>query len=318
VAVVMPAFNARRTLLEAVHSVLGQSWRELQLVVCDDASTDGTADLLAGIDDPRLTVLRNPENLGQGRSRDRAILSSMAPWIAVIDADDRWEPRRLERLMEANAGDSGAMVFDDLMMCHDTPSGMKPWRRLRGAAAFGSRSVQPRIVPVETFITASRLLVKPVLPAHIVREHGVVHSDRRFGEDIEYFLRLAALGVRLRYVPEPLYRYRISPGSVTANAADERAMADAIRACAGLAGFGESAKQAFDDKLRALSDNEKLYQLARLVRSRRLLRATNLVGRSPRLLALLPARVLLRLGYELHRIASAGYRRRKSQGKPTT
>jgi glycosyltransferase involved in cell wall biosynthesis len=310
VAVVMPAFNARRTVREAVHSVLGQSWRELQLVVCDDGSTDDTAELVAGIDDPRLLLLRNPSNLGQGRSRDRAILSTQAPWIAVIDADDRWERNRLERLMSANAGAGDTMVFDDLMLCHDTPTGMKPWRRLRGTHAFGSRSNDPRIVPVETFVTAPRLLVKPVFPSNVVREHAVLHGERRFGEDIEYFLRLAALGVRFRYVPEPLYQYRISPGSVTASVADERAMADAIRACKGLPGFTDSARHALDAKLRSLSDNEGLYQLARHIRSGRLLRAASVLVRHPRTAALLPARLLRRLGYELHRIANAGSRRR--------
>lgn len=318
VAVVMPAFNARRTVLEAVHSVLGQSWRELQLVVCDDASTDGTAELLAGIGDPRLSVLRNPENLGQGRSRDRAILSTAAPWIAVIDADDRWESSRLERLMAANACDPGTMVFDDIMMCHDTPSGMTPWRRLRGDAAFGPRSAGARIVPVEALVTARRLLIKPVFPAHVVREHGVVHGERRFGEDIEYFLRLAALGMRFRYVPEPLYQYRISPGSVTARVADERAMAEAIRACAALPGFDAGTKRAFDAKLRALSDDEKLYRLARDVRSGRLLRAAGLLAGNPRLVALLPARALRKLGYEFHRVASAGHRRSARQEQPRT
>ena len=306
VAVVMPAFNARRTIVEAVNSVLGQSWRQLELWVCDDGSTDGTAELLAGIRDPRLSVLRNPSNLGQGRSRDRAILSTSAPWIAVIDADDVWERDRLGKLMRANAGASDTMVFDDLMMCHDTLSGMKPWRRLRGEAAFGSRSTEPRIVPVETFITAPRLLIKPVFPAHVARGHAVMHSERRFGEDIEYFLRLAALGLRFRYVPEPLYLYRISAGSVTANATDERAMADAIRACANLPGFSDSTKRAFDAKLRALSDNERLYQLVRHLRSWHLLRAAGLLVLNPRVAALLPIRGLRRLGYELHRVANAG------------
>jgi glycosyltransferase involved in cell wall biosynthesis len=310
VAVVMPAFNARRTILEAVQSVLGQSWRELELVVCDDGSTDGTAELLAGIGDPRLSVLRNPSNLGQGRSRDRAILSTSAPWIAVIDADDAWERDRLETLMQANAGACDTMVFDDLMMCHDTPSGMKPWRPLRGKAAFGVRSAQHRVVPIEAFVTAPRLLVKPIFPADVVREHGVVHGERRFGEDIGYFLRLASLGVRFRYVPEPLYLYRISAGSVTASVADERAMADAIRACAGLPGFTDGARRAFDAKLRALSDNERLYQLARHVRYGQALRAAGLLLRHPRLAALLPARALRRLRYELHRISNAGHSRK--------
>lgn len=306
----MPAYNAARTILEAVESVLNQSWHELRLIVCDDGSTDGTDVLLAGIGDPRLTVLRNPVNLGQGASRDRAILSTPAPWIALIDADDRWDRNRLERLMAANAGADDIMVFDDLMLCHDTPSGMRPWKRLRGPDAFGERSTQPRLVPIETFITAPRLLVKPVFPAHFVHEHGLRHGDRRFGEDIEYFLRLAALGVRFRYVPEPLYQYRIRPGSVTATVADEGAMTDAIRACRALPGLTDTARRALDAKLRALSDNEDLYRFVRQVRSGKFVHAAGTLGRNPRLAMSLPGRTLRRLGYEVHRITHAGRRRK--------
>lgn len=309
VGVAMPAYNAERTILEAVRSVLGQSWRELQLVVCDDGSTDGTVALLAGIEDPRLSVIRNPANLGQGLARDRAIQATTASWVAVIDADDRWAPDRLAKLMAAIDGPD-AMVFDDLLLCHDAPSGMKPWRRLRGPSAFGSRSTQPHAVALESLITAPRLLVKPVFPAGLVREHHVAHGSRRFGEDIEFFLRLAALGARLRYVPEPLYEYRISAGSVTANVADERAMADAIRACAALPGWPEGVRRAFDAKLRALSDNERLYGVARALRSGRILRAMAILLRNPRLMALLPGRALRRLAYELHRVSNAGARRK--------
>lgn len=309
VGVVMAAYNAERTIVEAVQSVLGQSWRELRLVVCDDGSTDATPELLARIADDRLSVVRNATNLGQGAARDRAIQASAAPWLAVIDADDRWNFDRLDKLMAAVDGPD-SMVFDDLLLCHDTPYGMKPWKRLRGASAFGDRSSQPHAVPLEALVIAPRLLIKPLFPARLVREHGVVHGDRRFGEDIEFFLRLAALGARLRYVPEPLYEYRISPGSVTANEVDERAMADALRACAALPGLPSRAKAAFDAKLRALSDNEKLYRLARAVRSGRMLQAMRLLIGNPRMAALLPGRLLRRLGYESHRIANAGTRRK--------
>jgi succinoglycan biosynthesis protein ExoO len=161
------------------------------------------------------------------------------------------------------------------------------------------------------------LLVKPVFPADIVREHAVAHSDRRFGEDIEYFLRIASLGVRLRYVPEPLYHYRITPGSVTASVADEHAMADAIRACAAFPGFPEGVRRALDAKLGALGDNERLYAFARHVHSGRLLQAAALLARHPRLAAQLPARALRRLGYEFHRVVNAGQRRKAFQGNRT-
>lgn len=310
VAVVMPAFNADRTILAAVRSVLDQSYGNLQLVVCDDASTDTTAALLATVTDPRLSVLRNTSNSGQGPARDRAIAATSAPWIAVIDADDVWDLRRLDRLMAANAGAMDTMVFDDLLLCHDTPSGLIPWKRLRGKGAFGCRSAQPRIVPVERFITSPRLLIKPIFPGNLVRQHDVRHSNRRFGEDIEYFMQLVALGVRLRYVPEPLYHYRISPDSATTTADGDSAMRNCIEACSRLDGFTETTRRAFDCKIKSLSDNEDLYLLARHVRGGHLLYALVTLIRNPKLLLLLPRRLLRVLGYEMHRVLNSGNRRK--------
>lgn len=310
VAVVMPAFNADRTILAAVRSVLDQSYGNVQLVVCDDASTDTTAEILGAIADPRLLVLRNDSNLGQGPARDRAIASTSAPWIAVIDADDVWDVSRLERLMAANAATPDTMVFDDLLLCHDAPSGLVPWRRLRGEDAFGCCSAQPRIVSLERFIVAPRLLIKPIFPGDLVRQHGVRHSSRRFGEDIEYFLRLASLGVRFRYVPEPLYCYRISPGSVTSSAGAGSAMRDCIESCSKLEGISASERRAFNFKIRSLSNNEDLYQFARQVRSGRLPHALATLIRKPKLLLLLTRRMVRVLGYETHRFLKSGSRRK--------
>lgn len=309
VAVVMPAFNAARTVLTAVRSVLNQTYGNLQLVVCDDASTDATAELLGTVADPRLSVLRNASNLGQGPARDRAIAATSASWIAVIDADDVWAPERLEVLMDANAGATDTMVFDNLLLCHDTPSGLVPWRRLRGRTAFGRRSVRPYIVPTERFITSQRLLIKPVFPAAPVRLHSVRHSDRRFGEDIEYFMQLAALGTRLRYVPEPLYYYRISPGSATATAGSSSAMRKSIEACSNLAGFSESTRQAFDLKIKSLSDNEYVYLFAKQVRSGQIFCALATLVHKPKIFLLLPKRLWRTLGYEAHRFLKRGSKR---------
>jgi cellulose synthase/poly-beta-1,6-N-acetylglucosamine synthase-like glycosyltransferase len=302
----MPAYNARRTIREAVDSVLAQTFRDLELVVCDDGSADGTLAALADIDDPRLRRIQLPANLGQGAARDRAIAETRAPWIAVIDADDAWEPDRLAVLMAANAGDADTMVFDDLLLCHDAPAGMVAWDVLRGQRAFGVRSAQARRVPLEDFVVAPRLLIKPLMPARLLREHGIRHSARRFGEDIEFFLRLAAAGVGLRYVPRPLYRYRITPGSATATLDSQSAMRDCLQECAGFAGFARPVRAALQHKLRALVANEALHRFGGALRAGRLGAAARELARHPSLLLQLPARGARRLAYELHRRRHAG------------
>ncbi|MGH8224077.1 MAG: glycosyltransferase family 2 protein, partial [Woeseiaceae bacterium] len=122
ISVVMPARNAARTIGEAMRSVLAQSCADLELIVCDDASTDDTRRVAASVADDRVRILEQARNAGPGAARDRAIEAARGEWIAVIDADDAWAPDRLQRLLDAAGADGRRMVFDDILVCHDAPS----------------------------------------------------------------------------------------------------------------------------------------------------------------------------------------------------
>jgi len=212
----MPVYNAERTLADAVHSILNQTVSNLELIVCNDASTDHTRSILENISDRRLKVIHNHINLGPGLSRDKAIEAARGKSIAVIDADDAWVPERLEIMLRVAGSSQAIMVFDDILECHDTPSGMMPWRSLRGKKAFGGGGKGPVDVPAEKYLCSKRFLIKPVIPSEYLKKYHVKHSRIRFAEDTEYFLELMSKGIQLKYVPYPLYLYRITPGSATA------------------------------------------------------------------------------------------------------
>jgi glycosyltransferase involved in cell wall biosynthesis len=98
-SVVIPLFNKRRYVRRAVDSVLGQTFRALELIVVDDGSTDGSTDVLADIADPRLRMIRQ-DNAGEGAARNRGGAEATAEWIAFLDADDMWLPDHLSELSE--------------------------------------------------------------------------------------------------------------------------------------------------------------------------------------------------------------------------
>lgn len=305
VSTVMPAYNAEKTIGAAVRSVLGQTFSDLELVVCNDASTDKTVEILASIDDPRLKVVHNPKNMGEGATRDHAIRSAVAPWIAVIDADDVWAPSRLQRLLK-HAGDESCMVFDDLMICHDVNGTLVPWRPLRGTGAFGGRRGEAVGLTIEDYIRAERLLIKPLIPAAAIRENGLKHSDKRFGADSEFFIRLMGQGIGARYVPEPLYWYRIAPGSMTAVARNPALMRLCLEDCRRMQQWPDSVLQAFADKIAALRRNETLYGIADCVRKHDLRGVLRHILANPGVLTILPRRVFKHFHYQLHRITHGG------------
>jgi glycosyltransferase involved in cell wall biosynthesis len=100
VSVVLPVRNGEATIREAMESVLDQTLRTIELVVVDDASTDGTAHVLASFDDPRVRVISNAEHRGLVMSLHRGIDAARSDVIARMDADNRAYPQRLARQYE--------------------------------------------------------------------------------------------------------------------------------------------------------------------------------------------------------------------------
>lgn len=111
VSVIMPVFNAERTMRQSIESVLQQSEMRLELVLIDDASTDKSAILITEYahKDSRVKTLRQPANAGVAEARNAGIRAASGRYIAFLDSDDWWHPRKLE-LQISQMRTSGAMV----------------------------------------------------------------------------------------------------------------------------------------------------------------------------------------------------------------
>ena len=100
ISVIMPAYNAERTIMESIHSVQRQTLADFELIVINDGSTDRTLDRITTVKDPRLQV----HSYERGRStmaRNRGISHAKAEFIAMIDADDLWTPDKLKAQFDA-------------------------------------------------------------------------------------------------------------------------------------------------------------------------------------------------------------------------
>jgi glycosyltransferase involved in cell wall biosynthesis len=98
VSVVMPAWNAEATIVEALRSVAAQTYRNLEIIIVDDGSSDGTAELAKDfcVNDPRARTLGR-SNSGPAAARNLGIVEARGEWIALIDADDVWHPTKVEK-----------------------------------------------------------------------------------------------------------------------------------------------------------------------------------------------------------------------------
>jgi glycosyltransferase involved in cell wall biosynthesis/GT2 family glycosyltransferase len=178
VSVVLAARDAERTVADAVGSVLGQTERDLELLVVDDGSVDATRDLLAAIDDPRLRVLRNEEPRGLAGALNAGFDAARGSYLARMDADDIALPGWLRTVVgrfrsSPPSAVVGSGVVDlraerRLGTIHRMPVGA---RAVRWAALFSSPFFHPGVV----------------LDRAVVEEHGLRY-DPSFEESEDYDL----------------------------------------------------------------------------------------------------------------------------------
>lgn len=309
VSIIIPAFNAQRTLKTAVISALEQSHADLEVIVVNDASSDETHNVVQSIHDSRLKLITSNMNYGPGLSRDRAIRTATGEWISFLDADDAFTPDRIYRLLQAATTTDADIVFDDIMLCHDTPSGFEPWQPLHKNTAFGEHEDKARLISTESYIRSKRLLVKPMIKTQFIRQNSIRHSAKRFAEDAEFILRLTHSGARLCYTPSPMYLYRITPGSLTAQMQDPALMRNVIEECSQWPGWPSVTQDAFIEKIAALSTKERLYALQSALQKKQLITAFKLMINSPCLIFLGIKYLPQRFSYLYHRLRHNGRKR---------
>lgn len=100
ISVVIPSYNHSRFIGEAIRSVLDQTWQDLELIVVDDASSDDSAQVLAGVRDPRFSFVVLPENLGAPAAMNEGVRRASGEFVAVMGSDDMMAPDRLERQLQ--------------------------------------------------------------------------------------------------------------------------------------------------------------------------------------------------------------------------
>ena len=109
VSVVTAGYNAEKYLLDAIHSVLKQTYTNIEYIYVDDCSTDNSSAIIKKyIDDPKFTLLENVKNIGQSGSLNRGILATTGKYIAILDADDICMPFRIQKQVEMLEDNSGA------------------------------------------------------------------------------------------------------------------------------------------------------------------------------------------------------------------
>jgi GT2 family glycosyltransferase len=232
VSAIVPAYNAERTIAKALESAFAQTWRDFEVIVVDDGSTDATCAALEPWRDA-ITYVRQP-NGGPGRARNRGIARARGDLVAFLDADDAWLPHKLERQIEYFDAFPGTGLLHTAVFLGDPDD-----RALEGSRRLVAPS-PPRQLFCEIFETEIEVHTLSVMaPRAVLVELGGFDERREIHvEDWDLWLRIAARHP-VGYIASPLAVHH--EGGVMSDALDrtfegqmrviERALATYRRLC---------------------------------------------------------------------------------------
>jgi glycosyltransferase involved in cell wall biosynthesis len=219
VSVVVPTRDRRRLLLQTLRSILLQRGVDFEVIVVDDGSADGTAEMVAGLRDARIRLLRHELPKGVAAARNRGIAEAAGAWLAFCDDDDLWAPDKLARQLQAARQTGRAWVYtgevhvdaDGLVVGGSPP--MPP-------AALVERLPQTNVVPGGC---SGVLLRRDALAGE------ELFDGRRYRHfaDWDLWIRLARRGPPA-WVLAPLVGYRIHPGNASHDTAGMVAELDVV------------------------------------------------------------------------------------------
>lgn len=200
-SIVIPTYNRGPLLLRAILSCLSQSFASFELVVVDDGSTDGTEENMAGLKDPRVRYIRQ-ENSGAARARNRGAQASAGRYIAFLDSDDEFLPRKLELFhaaitaAEQEDAQLGNLVWYSPLYFH---------RGVGNQAVKPSRAIQPgERVGDYLFVNGGMMQTSTlVIPRDLFLQVGFNQGLRSL-QDLDLCLRLEGAGASFRMLETPL------------------------------------------------------------------------------------------------------------------
>ena len=208
VSVIMNVRNGASTLREALESVLRQSFHDWELIVWDDRSTDESAQIVAEYKDRRIRYFLSPEETSLGKARGDAIRQASGAWLAFLDQDDIWMPRKLEQQM-ALADDTTGLIYGRTVRFY--PSGLeRDYDQTHEFTLLPEGDIFDQLFADSCFIAMSSAVFRRAA----VEAIGGIPDAIQIVPD--YWLYVAvARRYRVRAVQEVLCRYRMHSANMS-------------------------------------------------------------------------------------------------------
>lgn len=285
-SVVIAAHDAEATVGRAVRSALEQSDPDLEVIVVDDASRDATAAVVQDLAraDPRVRLIPCRRNAGPAHARNLGLAQARGEWLAVLDADDAFQPARLASLARIGQASGAVLVADNLRFVSAAGVPMTTAIPTTGLALFAW-------IPAAKFVRRNMFngrgfrfgYLKPIMRRDFLVGHGIRYREHlRVAEDYHLYLDCLMQGGGFVLTPAALYDYTQSAGSLSRalDRADVERLLLANRATLDAASDGplRAALRARDADLRATLAHMRFVDL---MKARSPVRAFAVLGAHP-------------------------------------
>lgn len=224
VSVIIPTYNSQAYIAQAIESVLEQTFKNWEIILVDDASTDSTLAIARSFSDSRIKIISNQDNRGVSYSRNRGLEIAQGEWIALLDSDDWYAPQRLAKLLLAAKQTNADLIADDLYLIRDHH--LQPWSTLlqekeQTIATFQTidaiallKSDRPN--PINAKRNWSLGYTKPLLRREFLLQHHIKYNETiHVGEDFILYLECLSKQARFILLPQAYYYYRTREASLS-------------------------------------------------------------------------------------------------------
>lgn len=206
ISIIMAAYNAEKTIGQAIDSVLNQTYPNIELVVINDCSKDGTVKLVESfaVRDSRVRLISNEKNCGVSYTRRHGLEEARGEWIAILDSDDAWTPDKLEKQIILQKKTNAELLFTGSAFMDE---GGQP---INGYLAVTTEISYRRLLKQNILSNSSALVRKDLYEKYYAAGDGM-------HEDFAIWLSILKEGGKAYGVNEPLLIYRIAKSSKSGN-----------------------------------------------------------------------------------------------------
>ncbi|QWC57442.1 glycosyltransferase [Erythrobacter sp. 3-20A1M] len=220
ISVVMPVYNVETYVAEAIQSVLAQTFTDFELIVVDDGGQDGSMEIVRSFGDSRIRIVTQA-NRGLAGARNSGIAEARAPYVALLDSDDRWHPEKLRlHYVHLEADKAIGVSFSGSRMIDQAGNELAVAMRPRLTGIRPEDILRRNPVGNGSAPVLRRSAIDAAMFFHPKEPWRKCWFDENFrqSEDIDLWVRLsAAHGVRFEGIAGQLTEYRIVGGALSAN-----------------------------------------------------------------------------------------------------